>query len=332
MKIFAKRSKKGKASSAEKDVLSEADKQVMELLKMDPSKLNAKQRRMLKRHEERGKTDKTADAATDEVEKEKDGATVEDSKNEKEESTEDSGSDSDGSDADEDNNSSSSDSSDDENEESAPSTDKKAEKTEEKQNEKEEEKNDTTIAETKTDATEEKSSSKSGGALDIDEVKKMLESLNSKQRRKLTRRLEREGDTALEEVRAEAVKLLAEGEKNPATPAAAAAAAKKETPTKKRKRGKPVDLSSMTPEERMRREDQRRKQKEAEERRNLPGYSNKKHKHPLNSERRRANRRKPKWNRKLQPQQPNNGGYQGEVGNGHDTSGYHMRRVTKRED
>ena len=63
---------------------------------------------------------------------------------------------------------------------------------------------------------------------------------------------------------------------------------------KKQKKG--ADWSSLPADERLRREEQRTKQQEAAERRargeaNIaPG-----HKRPLNSERRRANRRKPKW-------------------------------------
>jgi hypothetical protein len=61
--------------------------------------------------------------------------------------------------------------------------------------------------------------------------------------------------------------------------------------------GKPnKDWSHLSSEERQRREHQRQKQREAEERRKAPmesGTGMTSHRHPLNSERRRANRRKP---------------------------------------
>lgn len=164
--------------------------------------------------------------------------------------------------------------------------------------------------------------------LDEESIKTLLEGLNSKQRRKLMRRLEREGNNALGEVQKEALRLL---EENKADQASADDSYKQgakvksgtlsssETKSdilssseKKRKR----DLSRLLPEERLRREEQRQKQKEAAERRAKGGNSNIK-RHPLNSERRRANRRKPKWERKHLDE------------NVHNTSGYHMRKITK---
>jgi hypothetical protein len=91
---------------------------------------------------------------------------------------------------------------------------------------------------------------------------------------------------------------------------------------KKRRKGE-VDLSKLPPEERLRREDQKKKQKEAAERLargedKTPGY-----KHPLNSERRRANRRKPKWKNapKIVAKKPFNG-----EKHEHDTSGFQVRK------
>lgn len=145
-------------------------------------------------------------------------------------------------------------------------------------------------------------------------LQKLLEKLSSKPRRKLTRSLERGGN--VEEVRAEAEALL--GIKKQAEETS-------EEPKKKRRRSKgPADLSSMTPDERLRREDQRRLQKEAAERRASGDQS--KHKHPLNSERRRANRRKPshakpQHTKKAKPFDENE----------HNSSGFHMRRITKED-
>jgi len=125
-------------------------------------------------------------------------------------------------------------------------------------------------------------------------VQKILDQLNAKQRRKLARRLEREGEACLAEVKAEAEQLLKEAaaetdDKNDNTPSSATASGKK----RKRRRGS-ADESGLTPEERMRREEQRKAQQAAAERR-ASGEEAADFKHPLNSERRRANRRKPKW-------------------------------------
>ena len=142
----------------------------------------------------------------------------------------------------------------------------------------------------------------------------MLDKLNSKQRRTLVRALERK-EKDLETVRSEAKSLLGldSGKESKTTETSA------ESPPKKRKRSQSADTSRLPPEERLRREEQRRLQKEAAEARanGTTGTASmkKKHKHPLNSERRRANRRKPKW----------------EAGrpaiNEHDSSGYHMRKI-----
>ena len=149
------------------------------------------------------------------------------------------------------------------------------------------------------------------------ELLNMLEGLNSKQRRKLGRQLDREGDEALEEIKKEAASLLkatnkdgliADEEKSKSD---AKSKDNATTPVgKKRKK----DWSHLTPEERLRREEQRRLQKEAAERREREGPNSSGHRHPLNSERRRANRRKPKWT-STRP------------ANDHDSSGYHMRKT-----
>jgi hypothetical protein len=178
-----------------------------------------------------------------------------------------------------------------------------------------------------------------------DDIKAILDQLNSKQRRKLVRQLERDGD--MEMLRSESIRVW-EAEKiqsvTTLTPVTTAVTADDDDvsspPLKKRRRQrKPVvEVSTLPPEERMRREEQRRMQQEAAavamtartSTTTPPQLSSSSssspapapaHQHPLNSERRRANRRKPKWEPKSFRKKPNE----------HDTSGYHMRKITKSE-
>jgi hypothetical protein len=135
---------------------------------------------------------------------------------------------------------------------------------------------------------------------DMERVKKLLNGLNSKQKRTLSRRLEREGSSCLAEVEAEAEALLKALSSSEDTPKTKDDVDSSPPPNKKRRRrGAPVDVTGLTPEERLRREEQRKMQKEAVERRTSGGEgedtAGKKFLHPLNSERRRANKRKPKW-------------------------------------
>ena len=178
-----------------------------------------------------------------------------------------------------------------------------------------------------TDALKEKTAAEDKPASDDkddlehqDKVKKVLEKLNSKQRRKLMRRLEREGNNIVDEVHEEAMKLLKEAD-------ASEKAVPQETPEAKqpteamllgKKRNK-NDWSDLPPEERLRREEQRRMQQEVAARRAKEGPNATK-RHPLNSERRRANRRKPKWERKRKAE------------NEHNMSGYHVRKLRKAGD
>jgi hypothetical protein len=167
-----------------------------------------------------------------------------------------------------------------------------------------------------------------GGEIDPShEVYKILEQLNSKTKRTLTRKLERCGLTVLDEVTKEAKKALAGSTETSTVDSKKRAADDKNNsgdmegkPTKKKSKTE-VDLSSLSAEERLRREEQRRKQQEALERRargedKTPGY-----KHPLNSERRRANKRKPKWT------SGSGAGSKG-VKNEHHHSGYLHRKHT----
>ncbi len=163
---------------------------------------------------------------------------------------------------------------------------------------------------------------------DIDEL---LQLLNSKQRRLLSRRLEREGTGILEEIRREVLTLLEqknaveEDEKVAAESASKnKKAEKKESKTQadkvKSKKRKQPDWSSLSSDERLRREEQRRLQQEAADRKNDEA-ANGSHRHPLNSERRRANRRKPKWTqRKVDTPTPKTT---------HNASGFHIRKKQK---
>lgn len=160
---------------------------------------------------------------------------------------------------------------------------------------------------------------------DEKEVKKLLEKLNSKHRRKLTRRLEREGSSALKEVYQEATTLLAEtvdkldAEKKAETKIQSDNTIKAKSEEKASGKKRKKDWDSLPPEERLRREEQRRLQKEAAELRAKAGeISGSKQRHPLNSERRRANRRKPKWGK-------NSAGLVKE----HHSSGFHMRKMNE---
>lgn len=143
------------------------------------------------------------------------------------------------------------------------------------------------------DETNEKLAAGDAMAIDQD-LQTNLDKLNSKQRRTLVREFQRTGD--LGKLQTQTEKLLNQSETTTQEP-----------PKKKRRREK-IDCNSLPREERLRREEQRRKQDAAAKARALSAVevtndkaSSKKHKHPLNSERRRANRRKPKW-LKRQPQ------------------------------
>lgn len=150
---------------------------------------------------------------------------------------------------------------------------------------------------------------------DNPELRELLEKINSKQRRKFTRMMDR-GEMSPEEVKKQALELLGES--------ASPQVEEEELPKSKRRRRKAVDWSTLPPEERLRREEQRRKQKEATERREKNHSSS--HRHPLNSERRRANRRKPKFAKKEVY-------YSGvATGNDHNLSGFHMRKLKRADE
>lgn len=248
-------SKKKKKSNSTAITLDGDDMQV--LLAMDPEKLNAKQRRLVRRHKAR---DGSAEPSKDEA-KSADTAGKDDAEDNKNEN----------------------DKNDSAGEGATPTEQKKSD--------------------------EPKASTSDG--TDIAEILAKLEGLNSKDRRKFLRQLRTGGAVIDEKVIAvaeeQARKVAERNEKEAANVGRKATAGTsdkdknskrkmpEEPPTKpkkkRRKKGPIVDLASLTPEERKRREDQRRMQIEAVAKREAGLVDP--DRHPLNSERRRANRRKP---------------------------------------
>lgn len=327
MKIFAKRTKKAASAAAPKERTSFAsDPLVEELLTKDPKEWNAKQRRMVKRYQER-KAEHQADSVDEKKVEKDDGtekigndkletATTVDADKESADSSDNANNDSDSSDSE-----SQGDSDSDDNDDADESN--QAEENSEKEIAQPE------VSTTVVPAKQTSSVTQEDGKVDpTHEIFKLLDQLNSKMKRTLSRRLDREGVTALPEVQAEVDKLLGKSNEQTASKKRSAddAGAKSsnpgsdEVPKSKKARKAELKLSSLSPEERLRREEQRRKQKEAAERRAsgedlTPGY-----KHPLNSERRRANRRKPRWK---------NGSSQSgtkSVKTEHNSSGFQLRK------
>jgi len=164
----------------------------------------------------------------------------------------------------------------------------------------------------------ETTSTESNKALSAEDIAQQLKGLNSKERRKLLRKLasEAEEDDSKKTVLTEAIELskkIAEeneakqslqkkdskttngdntkaSEDNDVKDAPNPSADKDSLPPSKKKR-KLKDLSHLPPDERKRREKQRKMQQEAAERRASGDQDMTRH--PLNSERRRANKRKP---------------------------------------
>jgi len=346
MKIFAKRTKKKVEPSGPRTV-NKSDPIVEELLKKDSSEWNAKERRMIKRYRDRKVTessevvvDTSTSVTTDEIEK------TEDTPKENEEGKEDveqeecgddsiassnddddeeNVNDNDEANKDDDDNSSSSDESE--------GSNKKEVKTEST------EQNDATQLPKDNPPTAEKVEENDDPAADITtdddgkvdkdhEIWSVLDKLNSKQKRTLSRKLERLGKTVLEAVEKEANKILDEiipvpvDSKRDQTEAASTDKNASSEP-KKKKQKKGADWSRLPAEERLRREEQRKKQEEAAERRARGESIKPGHKRPLNSERRRANRRKPKWGAKSPSAPPVDAtGYKQE----HHSSGFNIRK------
>ena len=327
MKIFATRTKKKAVGPR---TVNKSDPVVEELLKKDPSDWNAKERRMIKRYQKRKETDtpETVDETkkTEEInEAEEQEENIE---QEEKDGDENNKSNSDNSD---DSSSSSDDESDQEEEEAAAGDEQKENAIEgESSSDNNAEDSTEAKAEQSTIETEEKTDDpEDDGKVGKDhEIWSVLDKLNSKQKRTLTRKLERRGTAVLEEVEQEANKILDETmpiEEAAVVPKRELPEATSEAPTKKRRK-KQADWSSLTPEERLRREDQRRKQQEAAERK-ARGESTIKpgHKRPLNSARRRANRRKPKWEKKIPSERPDISNYKQD----HHSSGFTHRKTRK---
>jgi hypothetical protein len=288
MKIFAKRSKK----KAEPTV-SEADKVVLEALKKNPEDLNAKERRLIKRYQDRTKVEQSENEATIDAVQDED----HEGDNEKTDGI-------------------------DENKVKGLQSDEDVNQEEDVDQEEDVSSNSLPQGDPITgqhDGLPVVQIENKADEIDEEEVKKLLDSLNSKNKRKLTRQLERDGLSALKVVREEALKLIEELKEKEVAVVKEKIKVKKPDPEPFSKKRKRDDWSGLPPEERLRREEQRRKQEEAAERRAKGETPPSKHKHPLNSERRRANRRKPKWLKK-QVENPNE----------HDISGFHMRKITKK--
>ncbi|CAJ1936453.1 unnamed protein product [Cylindrotheca closterium] len=333
MKIFAKRKKKD-ASSATKRTSFQSDPIVEELLKKDPSEWNAKQKRMVKRYQQRKAEtgdDNNAQKEQQEVpvreESKAEEMTVERVEKEEVKNTEDieeESEDSDDSDSDSDSGSDNgsdgdSDQEVDENSEEQVELEKETETTAEKEiettavQEIETTAKEEPVAETKMETQTPPSTTET--ETDSDKVDtshpvyKLLDQLNSKTKRTLSRKLDREGSKALPEVEQEVKKLLGITNETSKKRGADTVGGK---PNKKKK----VDWSGLPPEERLRRQEQRKRQQEAAERRANGEMTSGSHKHPLNSERRRANRRKPKWKNTFKVEENKN----------HNASGFLARR------
>jgi hypothetical protein len=221
--------------SSSKDKKKEVVMDIEELLKMEFGSLNAKQRRLVKRHQQ---THGEAPAAS----------VVETKKAAEEKAT------SDGAEAE------SSDSSDDDSsdvEESAAGNDMEIETSEE-------------VKPVKNNSANETKKATGEVPPEIQAIaNKDASDRNSKQRRQLKRYTDTHGEVA-------AIELTADGQ----------------PVKKKRRRNGKSDVSSLTEEETQRRKEQATSAKDMQEKRNL-GLVVSDGRHPLNSQRRRANRRKP---------------------------------------
>lgn len=290
------------------------------LLEMDPEKLTSKQRRLVRRHKERNADGVGAD--DDVSPKKDDGAATNSGSDDKKQ---------------------------------AETADAKA-----KDSDVTNKSTSTTSKNTSTATSEEGNTATANSS----EILSKLEGLNSKDRRKLLRQLKRDtgdnddGNTdanliaaAEEEARrvAErnriAVQEQTVAEKDKSTKRKAGDEDSTTTITntsrnknndeqqpnkpknKKRKKKSTVDLSTLSPEERLRREQQRQMQIEAEERRTA-GLQDPNYRHPLNSERRRANRRKPSKNALIAMEKREKMAERGKF----NQVGYQMRREKKNGD
>jgi hypothetical protein len=355
MKIFAKRTKKnsiGSSSSEKERTENKSDPIVEELLKKDPSEWNAKERRMIKRYQDRREEDGEASEKNndntnnnDQVNNSTfDGVVDNDDKNVDQKKGIASTSEKDHDNDDDSNNKSdSSNSSDLESSKgggdieavTSPTDATPTASVEDMDDEKTNNNDSGKTGTSTTTSTRTAIDSCDGPTQDHEQVvRALLDQLNSKQKRTLSRKLERQGLSVLDEVEKEAKEMLKvdvpstdkvetksgnkRGHDKVGDEMDSPSGDKVSTTLSNKKRKKEVDLSRLPPEERLRRQEQARLQQEAAERRAKgdiiakPG-----HKHPLNSQRRRANRRKPKWKK------PSVG-----VKNEHNSSGFVMRKHT----
>lgn len=305
-----------------------SDPVVEELLTKDPTEWNAKQKRLVKRYQQRkAESGEGSDAqkeqqeapvkeesrpeemAEESVEQEADEKSEDEKVSKKESDDDSSSSDSDG------------DSESESNSDSDPEVDGKTDEAAATERETETAAREEPVAETVVEETQTPPSI-AEAETDSDKIDtshpvfKLLEQLNSKMKRTLSRKLDREGPKALPEVEQEAQKLLGVTDEQSKKRGAGAIDGNDSGKSKKKKTK--VDWSALPPEERLRRQEQRKKQQEAVERRETGEETRGPHKHPLNSERRRANRRKPKWKNTFKREEKKN----------HHASGFLVRRET----
>ena len=328
MKLFAKRTKKVAPPSSKERTVFKSDPVCEELLKQDPSTWNAKQRRMIKRYQERkqeagneGSSDSGKDNDNHDQEENREG-------DKRETQTEEA--------ANEDASASSSDSSD--NSESSNDEDEGEDDDQEispHDSKKKQDDESNSIAEDQKNEHVEQSSEtspdgdgfkpqklNSEGGLDKNllDLNEILDRLDSKNRRKLRRKLDR-GEATESDIRKEAMYILEPSKQADVSKDASRSekrSAEGSAPEEKKGKKRKLDWNTLPPEERMRREEQRRRQQEVAALREAGELPQGNHRHPLNSERRRANRRKPKWERKAAG---NDGGT-----NQHNASGFQMRK------
>ena len=316
MKIFGKKRKPGSGPAAVSRQDAAADAIVLKLLadKPDPASRNAKERRLVKRYEERQQQQQ--------VESKEDAASKSGAESETRETD------------DIVENAEKSESDDDDDDEQEEEEEEEEEAEDEEQADKEddddseekeveeahEQLNESIPTETpepvSVEPTNDDDASPNTATLP-DETLALLNQIPSKQRRKLVRQWERREATA-QQVHEQANMIV--NPKGTADNKHAADASTDQPKAKRRK--KTIDESLLSPEERLRRQEQRRLQQEAKEKREKGLLVEDAKRHPLNSERRRANRRKPKWEKK-----PVVGGvsYKSE----HASSGYNIRKTQK---
>ena len=359
MKIFGKRKRKSAStdeadkSATEPRTSFASDPVVEDLLKMDPSQWNSKQKRMIKRYKERKSEGASSNQHPEETSEKETAVKIESAESTALDATEklvEKSIDADDKDpekeasppnqedekSDENSNKSSnisshSDGGSDDDESGGGDERVPVKKLEEEENQEEYPKVES-IADVgpPVDVEQPKKESSDSGVSEEDDVWALLEKLKSKSKRTLSRKLKRDGQAVLEEVRDEARRILAGEEEKAASSGGkkrdhdsttVATTTSQDGNGKKKRKKQKVDWSKLPPEERLRREEQRRLQQEAAERRSRGEDGVSPHKHPLNSERRRANRRKPKWNK-------NKGGANSFADDGfnHNASGYQHRK------